>query len=75
MSDKGTSPRYRIEASKELRATAIGNDNSASNNADKFVININLGGGHGMRREFDLPMKQIRSPDEEWGWSEVNDNE
>jgi hypothetical protein len=72
MSDKATSPKYRIEASKELRATATGDGNSASSNADKFVINITLGGGRGIHREFDLPMKQIRSTSEEWGWDEVH---
>jgi hypothetical protein len=69
MADKATSPRYRIESARELRATAIGNGPETSNNADKFVITINLGGGHVERYEKDLkPIKELTAEEVNWGW-------
>jgi hypothetical protein len=73
MSDSKAHPKFRIESAKELRATAIGDGNAAGTpNADKFVININLGS---RSEHYEFPMKQIGSTAEEWGWDEVNNSE
>ena len=71
MADSKAHPKFRIESAKELRVTAIGDGNRDAVATERFVININLGGGRGMHREYDLPMKQIRSTAEEWGWEEA----
>jgi hypothetical protein len=44
--DKDASPRHRIEAARELRATANTGAERTSNtgDSDRFVITINLGG-------------------------------
>jgi hypothetical protein len=76
LSDKAASPRYRIEASKELRATAIG-DGANKNGAptDKFIININLG-SH--REHYEVPIaatpKELTKDEVNWGWRD-RDNE
>jgi hypothetical protein len=75
MTDKATSPRYRIESARELRTVAIGDGNKGgAPNADKFVININLGN---KREIYEFPMKQLPSANQDngWGWTEINDNE
>jgi hypothetical protein len=70
LNDKSASARHRIESAKELRATALGNGSSETpNNADKFVITINLGGGHVERYEKDLkPVKELTAEEINWGW-------
>jgi hypothetical protein len=42
--NEDANPRHRIEAAKELRATANTGAEKAGNDADRFVITINLGG-------------------------------
>jgi len=44
LSDPKASPRHRIEASKELRATARSGDEKSDVDSDRVVITINLGG-------------------------------
>jgi hypothetical protein len=70
LTDKSASPRYRIEASKELRATAVVNGpESGVPNADKFVININLGAKH---EHYEVPIaatpKELTADEVNWGW-------
>src|SRR5262249_10342780 len=43
LNDKSASPRHRIEASKELRATARVGDEKSDTEVDRVVINISLG--------------------------------
>src|SRR5262245_9617103 len=43
LNDKSASPRHRIEASKELRATAHPGDEKPGDTSDRYVITINLG--------------------------------
>jgi hypothetical protein len=72
MSDKATHPKFRIEASKELRSTAIGNGNGAAGaGGQQFVININLT-GKTERHAYDLPLKQVSSTKDTWGWDEAS---
>jgi hypothetical protein len=48
LSDKNASPRHKVESSRELRAiAAVGPETVAP--AERFVININLGGGEVLR--------------------------
>src|SRR5262249_47518475 len=44
LEDQRASPRHRIEAAKELRATARSGDEKTGTDADRVVITINLGG-------------------------------
>jgi hypothetical protein len=41
--DNQASPKHRIEAARELRQTAVGNDETAPDSAEKFTIIFNLG--------------------------------
>jgi hypothetical protein len=68
LTDKAASPRYRIEASKELRATAIGNDNGAAAPTDKFVININLGRGTERFEKTITARPELTADEVQWGW-------
>jgi len=43
LNDKQANARHRIEAAKELRATANPGAENTNNAAERFVININLG--------------------------------
>jgi hypothetical protein len=43
LNDKQASPKHRIDAAKELRATANTGAEKAGNDADRFIITINLG--------------------------------
>jgi hypothetical protein len=43
LNDKSASPKHRIDAARELRATANAGAEKASNDADRFIITINLG--------------------------------
>jgi len=42
--DNRASPRHRIEASKELRATARSSDEKTGADTDRVIVTINLGG-------------------------------
>jgi len=44
LNDKQASPKHRIDAYAQLRTTASAGAEKASNDADRFVITINLGG-------------------------------
>jgi hypothetical protein len=44
LNDKQASPKHRIDAARELRATANVGAEKAGDDADRFVITINLGG-------------------------------
>src|SRR5262249_53745290 len=43
LEDQKASPRHRIEAAKELRATAHAGDEKSDNEPDRVIISINLG--------------------------------
>jgi len=43
LEDQGASPRHRIEAAKELRATARAGDERPGDTPDRVIISINLG--------------------------------
>jgi hypothetical protein len=55
LQDQHASPRHRIEAAKELRATANVGAEKAGDDADRFVITINLSGD----RKLDAPEKLV----------------
>jgi hypothetical protein len=58
LDDKQASPRHRIEASRELRATAIGGaDAERPADSERFVIKIDLSAGGGDVLTFDMPKK------------------
>jgi hypothetical protein len=44
MNNPYSSPRHKVEAIRELRATATNNHENTPDSADRFVISINLGG-------------------------------
>jgi hypothetical protein len=69
MSDPKAHPKFRIESAKELRATAVGDGNSGtSNNADKFIININLGSRREHYEFTPKPAQELTADELEWGW-------
>src|SRR5262249_49656683 len=43
LEDQAANPRHRIEAAKELRATARIEDEKSTDTTDRFIISINLG--------------------------------
>jgi hypothetical protein len=45
MTDAYSNPRHKIEAIRELRQTAAGNNADRPPEADRFIITIDLGGG------------------------------
>jgi hypothetical protein len=59
--DKHASPRHRIEAAKELRATANTRAERTDDTADRVVITINLGGDEKLK--FDKQITPL-TPDE-----------
>jgi len=67
------SPRHRIDAARELRATAAGSDGDGPSQTEKFTIIINLGADHIERHEVDVTPKAKQldlegKPDgNEWG--------
>jgi hypothetical protein len=71
MTDKATHPKFRIESARELRTVAIGDGNKdGAPNAEKFVININLGRGV-ERYEKTIatpPAKELTADEIQWGW-------
>jgi hypothetical protein len=68
MVDPKTHPKFRIESARELRTVAIGDGNKGgAPNADKFVININLGQKR-EHYEFATTPKELTADELEWGW-------
>jgi hypothetical protein len=69
MTDPKTHPKFRIESARELRAVAIGDGNQAgAPNADKFVININLGAKREHYEFTPAPAKELTADEIQWGW-------
>jgi hypothetical protein len=68
--DQQANPRHRIEASKELRATARFDDEKPGADAEHFTITINLGNAPEDKLVFDCgPPKQPKeNPDGERDW-------
>src|SRR5262249_33103637 len=60
LNDKQANARHRIEAAKELRATAVGAEGT-NNAAERFVITINLGEDYKLK--IDEPIRSL-TPDE-----------
>jgi hypothetical protein len=55
--DNAASPRHRVDAIRELRASASGAEDTAKADKERFVIRIDFG-SHKIRREIDLkPVK------------------
>jgi hypothetical protein len=78
MSSESVHPKHRVEAVRELRATAFAEDarQTAASSAEKFLITINLGHGHVEHYEKELrPVKELpptieNEPGNDWGWRE-----
>jgi hypothetical protein len=66
--DNQTSPRHRIEASKELRATARFDDKKDTTNAERYTITINLGADEKLVVDCGPPKQPKESPDGERDW-------
>jgi len=63
LEDQKANPRHRIEAAKELRATARSGDEKAGDNAERVVVTINLGSAPEDKFVFDCgPSKQNKEP-------------
>lgn len=62
MTDQQSNPRHKIEAIKELRQTAIGDNADRPAQADRFIITIDLGEGH--VETYNKPIKTIDAIDE-----------
>jgi hypothetical protein len=61
LDDEGASPRHRIEASRELRATAIGSgDAERPTDSERFIIRIDLTAG-GARSTSSILTSQQKS--------------
>ena len=59
--DNHASPRHRIEASKELRATARSGDEKPGADAERIIVTINLGNAPEDKLVFDCgPPKQAK---------------
>ncbi len=52
LTDEGVQMRHRIEAARELRQVASNAKDAGSGPREKFVIRIDLGGGHEIVEEF-----------------------
>src|SRR5262249_11488830 len=65
--DNKASPRHRVDAAKELRATAHAGDEKSGPDTDRVIVTINLGNAPEDKLVFDCgPPKQTReSPDAE----------
>jgi len=65
--DNHASPRHRIEASKELRATARSGDEKAGADAERIIVTINLGNAPDEKLVFDCgpPKQKQETPDAE----------
>ena len=68
--DNQASPRHRIEASKELRATARFDDEKPGADAERVIITINLGNAPEDKLVFDcgVPKQAKEAADAEKEW-------
>ena len=68
--DRQASPRHRIEASKELRATARFDDEKPGADAERVIITINLGNAPEDKLVFDcgVPKQAREAADAEEKW-------
>ena len=57
MDDANANPRHRIEAAREIRATATGGADEKVPDTEKFVITFNLGADHIERYEKTISVK------------------
>jgi hypothetical protein len=57
LDDARASPRHRIEASRELRATASGDADRPAEQSERFIIRIDLTAGGGGVETYDQPIK------------------
>jgi len=66
--DQQASPRHRIEASKELRATARAGDEKPGDTADRVIITINLGADEKLVFDCGPPKQNKEATDVETKW-------
>src|SRR5215831_9874776 len=66
--DNKASPRHRIEASKELRATARAGDEKPGDTADRVIITINLGADEKLVFDCGPPKQNKEATDVETKW-------
>jgi hypothetical protein len=66
--DQQANPRHRIEASKELRATARFDDEKPGADAEHFTITINLGADEKLVVDCGPPKQPKENPDGERNW-------
>jgi len=66
--DQQASPRHRIEASKELRATARAGDEKPGDTADRVIITINLGADEKLVFDCSPPKQNKEATDVETKW-------
>jgi hypothetical protein len=64
LADEQMSPRHRIEAAKELRQAASSDPTNASGPAERFVINIDLGGDEKLVFEKEIARRTPLLPDD-----------
>src|SRR5262249_29440295 len=66
--DNKASPRHRIEASKELRATAHSDDEKPGAEKDRVIVTINLGGDERLVVDCGPPKqsKEVIDAEKEW---------
>jgi hypothetical protein len=57
MTDAGSNPRHKIEAIRELRQTAGGDNTERPTEADRFIIRIDLTAGGGGVETYDKAIK------------------
>jgi hypothetical protein len=66
-----SNPRHKIEAHRELRATAVGTGpENINNDTERFTITINLGASPDDKVVIDAGTIKPRAPDKDW---EVSD--
>jgi hypothetical protein len=64
LDDTRASPRHRIEASRELRATASGDADRPAEQSERFIIRIDLTAGGGEVETYDQEIQpKIIAPD------------
>ena len=66
--DSQASPRHRIEASKELRATARFDDKKDTADTERYTITINLGNDEKLVVDCGPPKQPKENPDAERDW-------
>jgi len=63
LENERNSPKHRIDAARELRATARSDDEKTGDAPDRFVISINIGSAPEDKIVFDCgPLKQKQDP-------------